>query len=115
MSGLRSELTSRHSEEKRVALEELASLKDSALRQAQQSWDSDRGKLVNKVLLGFCLLILFNKIISPQINELEHELKLLRQSASASLEQAKSSLDSQITSLRLEHIPNDPHLTDLCC
>lgn len=48
-SSLRSELSQRHSKEQSMALTELAGLNDTALKQAQDRWEEDKGKLLSRV------------------------------------------------------------------
>lgn len=46
---VRQELSQRHSEDSKAALSELASLKDSAMKQAKQKWEEERAILLKKV------------------------------------------------------------------
>ena len=48
---LRQELSQRHSEDSKAALSELASLKDSAMKQAKLQWDEEQANLLKKVNL----------------------------------------------------------------
>ena len=48
-ASVRTELTQRHSEEKRMALEELAGLKDTAFRLAGENWEREKRQLLDKV------------------------------------------------------------------
>ena len=48
-SSLRQELSQRHSEDSKAALSELASLKDSAMKEAKQQWEEEQAKLLKKV------------------------------------------------------------------
>lgn len=47
---MRKELSSRHCEDSRAALVELASLKDKAMEQARERWEDSRRQLLEKVI-----------------------------------------------------------------
>ena len=48
-ASLRRELSQRHSEDSNTALTELASLKDTAMKQAREQWEMEKVGLLNKV------------------------------------------------------------------
>ena len=54
-ASLRLELSQRHSEDSRTALNELASLKDSAMVEARNHWEKERERLLKRVIYNVYL------------------------------------------------------------
>ena len=99
LSSLRQELQQQYNEMNQAALNKTIDLKDKAFKEAEQEWEKDKDRLLQKVLDGNIIRGIFIAYMS-QIKELEKAISDLHYSSEAALRQVNFEAQNELAELK---------------